>query len=69
MVDYIINNNNTYHSYIILKYKITHIAQICTKPWPLFPTAYVLVFYMVSDLNWEVIVWFVDIGDIVDYLF
>jgi hypothetical protein len=35
------------------------------KPGLRFPTPYVVVFFMSNDLRWEVIVSFVDIGEIV----
>ena len=39
------------------------------KPGPGFPTSYVVVFfvYMFNELRWEVIVWFVDISEIVNH--
>ena len=38
---------------------------VCPKPGPEFPTSYVLVFVMFDQLKWEIIVGFVDIGEIV----
>jgi hypothetical protein len=32
-----------------------------------FPTSYFVVFFMVNELKWEVVVHFVDIGGIIDY--
>ena len=34
---------------------------------PGFPTPYVVVFFVFDYLMWKMIVWFVDIGGIVDY--
>jgi hypothetical protein len=39
----------------------------CPNPGPGFPTSYVVVVLMFSDLTWEVIVRFIDIGEIVDH--
>jgi hypothetical protein len=40
---------------------------VCIMPRPGFPTLYVVVFFMFTDLRSEVIVYFVDIGGIVDH--
>ena len=39
---------------------------VCIMPRPGFPTLYVVVFFMFTDLRSEVIVYFVDIGGVVD---
>jgi hypothetical protein len=39
----------------------------CPKQRLGFPTSYVVVFFMINELNWEVVVHFVVIGGIIDY--
>ena len=39
----------------------------CPNLWPWFPTSHVVVFFVFSQLKWEVIVRFVEIGGIVDH--
>jgi hypothetical protein len=39
----------------------------CPKPGPGLPTSYVVVFVVLNDLRWEVIIHFVDIGGIADH--
>jgi hypothetical protein len=39
---------------------------VSTMPRPGFPTLYVVVFFMFTDLRSDVIVYFADIGGIVD---
>jgi hypothetical protein len=39
----------------------------CTKPEPVFTTSYVIAFFVLSYLIWEVVVLFGDFGGIVDY--
>ena len=39
----------------------------CPKPGPGFPTSYVMVFFVLSELRWEAIVCVVDIGGIGDH--
>jgi len=39
----------------------------CPKPGPIFPTSYVVIFFMFNGLRWNVVVCFVDINEIVDH--
>jgi hypothetical protein len=39
----------------------------CPKLGPEFPTSYVMTFTMFNDLRWELIVRFVDFGEIVHH--
>ena len=41
----------------------------CPKPGPGFPTSYIVVSFVFSELSLEVIVRFVDIGEIFNHLF